>query len=239
MLRKILDIRQEEAFYHSTHYQSYSLDSKDSWLGYPVQDLVELGIDISKKKKNSSFLDLGAGVGRNSIPIVKSNLYNQVKIDCVDILPTAIEQFSEYAQEYNILDSFNFFVSDIFNFDLSNKKYDYIFSVSTLEHLENKEQLLTVLESIKNATEEMGVIYLVINSNVTEYSVEQQQEILPYLEINLSTKEMENILNEIFKGWNILNREVKHLIFPLERSIGQVKMTTNAITFVAQKKLVI
>lgn len=235
MSRKIKDIRQEEAFYHINHYQNYSLESQDSWLGYPVKELIELGIDISNKKDTTSFLDLGCGIGRNSIPIVTNSQSSYLKVDCVDILSSAIEQFSQFVKRNNFKESFNFFISDIVEFNFFDKTYDFIFSVSTLEHLRDKNQLIKILNTIRNSVVKEGYIYLVLNTEVTEFLKDEQQEIIPFIEINLSTSEMYEVLNCTFKDWVILSKETKKLSFQIERSIGDVEMTTNAITFVAQK----
>ncbi|MBP1040609.1 class I SAM-dependent methyltransferase [Vagococcus sp. BWB3-3] len=236
MTHNFTDIRQEEAFYHTTHYQNFTIDSLDSWLGYPVKGLVNLGLKLADSAETMSFLDLGCGVGRNAIPIVQASRSATLKIDCVDILPTAIDQFSQYAQDNHLLKSFNFYTSDISEFEFANKAYEYIFSVSTLEHLKNIEQLEKTLTAIKKATKKAGYVYLVINSAVTERLIEQQQEISPFLEINLSTVQMMTLLTSVFNDWTIKHSETKDLSFEIERSIGRTEMTTKAITFIAQKR---
>lgn len=233
----LFEIRSEEAFYHSTHYQQFTIQSKNSWLGYPVKKLVDLGLSISNSSKSSHFLDLGCGVGRNSIPIVQVNPSTNLQIDCVDILSTAIESFSDYTKKNDTSRFFNFFTSDVFDFDLQPETYDYIFSVSTLEHLANKKQFISVLTGIKEATTDNGFIYLIINSEVSEFIIKEQKQISPYLELNLPTAEILAILTDLFDNWTILETEIKHLTYEIERRIGISEMKTNAVTFIAQKTI--
>lgn len=236
MTRDLLEIRKEEAFYHATHYHHYTIDSLDSWLGYPVQKLVELGVAISASNQFASFLDLGCGVGRNAIPIVRSASSPNLQIDCVDLLPEAIQHFSRYAQENELANHFNFHVADAAEFNLSHKKYDYIFSVSTLEHLENRHQFTEVLKAIEHATKSDGYVYFVINSEVSEGLISNRTQISPFVEINRSSSDINTILNEVFKNWLVIETEIKQLTFEIERSFGNTEMKTKAITFVAQKK---
>lgn len=233
MDRDFLEIRQEEAFYHANHYQQFTLDSTNSWLGYPVKNLVDLGLSLSNATQSCRFLDLGCGVGRNSIPIVRGTA-NKLVIDCVDILPDAIHLFSRSVNEMSIEQSFNFFTTDIGNFELRATTYDYIFSVSTLEHLASKTQLSTLLNTIKKATKKKGYVYLIINSDISEFLIEEQQLIPPFLEVNLSSTEINNLLLAIFSGWTVIDSEIKALAYKIERRIGLTEMRTSAITFIAQ-----
>lgn len=233
MDRSLLEIRQEEAFYHSNHYQQFTIESSNSWLGYPVTNLVNLGVSLSNSTQSSRFLDLGCGVGRNAIPIARGTA-NKLIIDCVDLLPDAIHSFSKTVKKTDIEPSFNFFIRDIANFELQAATYDYIFSVSTLEHLASKKQFIRVLQAIKEATKTMGCVYLIINSEVSEFLMEKQQLIPPFLEVNLSSTEINELLVDIFSGWTIIDSEIKALSYTIERRIGLTEMKTSAITFVAQ-----
>ncbi|MDQ0343017.1 hypothetical protein J2S14_001831 [Lederbergia wuyishanensis] len=67
-MNRIEYIRQEEKEYHDYCYHNYKLFVEGSWLHKPVETVMEV-IPLLKGKGNINILDLGSGVGRNSIPM--------------------------------------------------------------------------------------------------------------------------------------------------------------------------
>lgn len=65
-MNRIDYIRQEEKNYH----EQYKLFEAGSWLFKPVKTVMDL-MNHFDGQNNLQVLDLGSGVGRNSIPIAK------------------------------------------------------------------------------------------------------------------------------------------------------------------------
>jgi 2-polyprenyl-3-methyl-5-hydroxy-6-metoxy-1,4-benzoquinol methylase len=63
--------RRKEIEYHEKFYAETKLFQQGSWLSRPVQVVLA---NLSRlEKDNLQILDLGCGVGRNSIPIAQQN----------------------------------------------------------------------------------------------------------------------------------------------------------------------
>ncbi len=71
-MNRINFIRQEEKKYHDLCYEQYKLFETGSWLYKPVKTVMDL-MDYFEGKNNLQVLDLGSGVGRNSIPIAQKD----------------------------------------------------------------------------------------------------------------------------------------------------------------------
>ncbi|QYR21304.1 methyltransferase [Paenibacillus sp. sptzw28] len=68
MDNRIEKIRTEERNYHEACYENYKLFEAGSWLHKPVKTVMEY-LAAFDDREYLSVLDLGSGVGRNSIPI--------------------------------------------------------------------------------------------------------------------------------------------------------------------------
>ncbi|MFS0785090.1 hypothetical protein ABC345_01775 [Shouchella sp. 1P09AA] len=81
-----------------------------------------------------------------------------------------------------------------------------------------------------------GVHSLIVNSNVEERCVETNQRMEASIEVNLPTKNMEDLLKKAYKHWSVLTQTVKPLSFTIIREQKEVRLTTNAITLVVKNE---
>lgn len=72
--------------------------------------------------KDLRVLDLGCGVGRNSIYIAKAFEGETCTVDCIDILDVAIEILKKNSKEYNVEHRINGIVKPIEKFKIENGK---------------------------------------------------------------------------------------------------------------------
>ncbi|MCT2197596.1 class I SAM-dependent methyltransferase, partial [Paenibacillus sp. p3-SID1389] len=79
---RVAYIRSEEKKYHDFCYDNYNLYEPGSWLHRPVRTVIDL-LDEYKGQEYLSVLDLGSGIGRNSIPIAESLKTRMGKVVCV------------------------------------------------------------------------------------------------------------------------------------------------------------
>ena len=97
MDKRLEQIRKAEAESHTAAYESLTLYAPGSWLSKPVKALEEL-LPLYEQKRGLRVLDLGSGVGRNAIACAER--LRDSTVECVDILPVAIEKLRENAENY-------------------------------------------------------------------------------------------------------------------------------------------
>ncbi len=236
-LNKLERIRQEEKEYHDYCYDNYKLFEKGSWLNRPVRTVMEL-VPILSGLQDIQILDLGCGVGRNSIPLAQAFIEQGVEIDCVDFLDSALEKLEQYSKEFEVLDHITPINADISTYEIKEDAYDLIVAVSSLEHADSVESLRTVLQRMEKGTRNGGVNCLIVNSEVTETDLETQTPLEALIEINMNTNDMSKLLKNSYPNWEILKAVINPLSFKIVRNLRPVLLTTNAITYVVMKKSV-
>ncbi|MDR4984551.1 SAM-dependent methyltransferase [Bacillus cereus] len=233
-MNRIEYIRQEEKKYHDLCYEQYKLFETGSWLNKPVKTVMDL-MDYFEGQNNLQVLDLGSGVGRNSIPIAQKLKNASGTVTCVDLLYSALTNLHVYSKEHGVFEIINTEQAAIENYHITSDTYDYIVAVSSLEHIKSEEDLKNVLHSMKEGTKNGGINCLIINSNIQEIDLKTNEELDALIEINLPTEEMIYILKSIYKGWKEIKMEIKELAYDIVRNEKHIQLKTNAITFVVQK----
>lgn len=227
-------IRNAEKQYHGYCYDNYKLFEKGSWLHKPVKTVMEQ-LKLFDNMQNLSVLDLGSGVGRNSIPVAQKLENGEVL--CVDFLDSAITRLNQYSREFGVENTIKTVKSDIGDFHIEEDRFDYIFAVSSLEHLESVDVFDHVLNQMAAGTKKNGMNCIIVNSNVEEMLMKTNEKLEALTEINLTTDDMLNRLKQVYrKGWKILSQLVKPLEYQIARDGEPVLLRTNAITYIVQKR---
>ena len=164
---RIKQIRESEKKSHIEMYSTEELYKSESWLKKPSKTVQEL-IPMFEDYKKINVLDLGCGVGRNSIPIACEYKNVDCIVDCVDILELAIEKLYANADTHGVSSSIHGVVKSIEEFAIKEDYYDFIMAVSSLEHVESEKDFENKLEEIKDGIRKNGIVCLVVNSNVQE-----------------------------------------------------------------------
>lgn len=225
-MNRINYIRQAEKKYHDLCYEQYKLFETGSWLYKPVKTVMDL-MDHFEGQNNLQVLDLGSGVGRNSIPIAQQIQNTSGTVTCVDLLDSALTKLKTYSKEHGVFEVIKTEQAAIENY--------YIVAVSSLEHVQSEEDLTNVLHAIKEGTKTGGINCLIINSNIQEIDLHTKEELDALIEINLPTEDMIHLLKSIYKEWKEIKVEIKELVYDIVRDEKQIQLKTNAITFVVQK----
>lgn len=228
-------IREQERKYHDECYESYQLFEQGSWLHKPVKSLMDL-IPLLEDKENLKILDLGAGVGRNSIPIAKALKKNGVKVVCVDLLDSAINHLRNNSKQHDVEQEIIPVKADIDNYKIFQDTYDLILAVSSLEHISNEPMLDQVLDHVAEGTKIGGINGIIINSEVQEIGRETGKKLEAFIELNLSTKEIIEKLKKHFHDWKWLKQIVRPQEYLIKREEREVILKTKAITFIARKE---
>ena len=231
---RVTVIRSEEKKYHDYCYEHFNLFEPGSWLYKPVKTVIDL-VEEYKAQEYLSVLDLGSGMGRNSIPIAETMKNRNGKVVCVDVLESAIDKLHGYSQEFGVERFIVSRLSDIEHFTIGHEEFDIILAVSALEHVSSEKALVRKLNEMTFGTAPNGSNCIIIGSNIKEVNLENGQDMDPMFEVNLSAERMLEILDHQYAGWKVKNRFVKQLEYEIDRNGQPVQLTTDCITFVVKK----
>ncbi|MCR5754062.1 MAG: class I SAM-dependent methyltransferase [Acetatifactor sp.] len=231
---RLCRIRQNEAASHTEVYTHEKLYASDTWLKKPIKTVQDIMPSFSGYKE-LRVLDLGCGVGRNSIYIAESFLGDACTIDCVDILDVAIDILKKNAGEHNVGNSINGFTKPIEEFAIPPAGYDLILAVSALEHIDTKQNFINKLREIAHGIRKNGIVCLVINSEVIEVDAETGAILEPNFEVNLKSDQIMTYLDGIFEGWTVIKETVVAQKYEIPRDSKTSRLSTKVISFVAQR----
>lgn len=235
-MSRIEFIRNEEKKYHDDCYENNKLFEKGSWLYKPVKTITNL-LPLFDNKENLNVLDLGCGVGRNSIPIAEAIKQRRGKIICVDLLDSALDNLKRYSKEYKVEEVIRTEKADIGNYKIKPNEFDFIVAVSSLEHVQSEAVFEVVVLQMEVGTRSNGINCILVNSEVEEENIETNEKLDALIEVNLSTEEVMRKLNGIYRSWDILNLLVKPLEYKIIRNELSILLKTNAVTYVVRKRV--
>lgn len=233
-LCRLDEIRKAEAESHTQAYTSHSLFSPGSWLEKPVKMVMEL-LPLFEGYTQFAALDLGSGVGRNSIPIAQHFSSIPCRVDCVDILELAITKLNENAQQYGVENCIRGIVSALDDYAITTDSYDFIMAISALEHIASQSAFEKKLGGIRDGLRHGGIACLIVNSGVVEHDKVTGQELPPQFEVNLPTNQMQEFLENTFAGWQVLKHTIVHQKYTIPRENGLADLETDVVTYVVRK----
>lgn len=236
MNSRVAKIRENERKSHTEIYSNEALYSSDSWLGKPIKTVKDI-MPFLNENKSLRVLDLGCGVGRNSIFIADKFATKECQIDCVDILEIAIEKLQENANEHSVSNSIRGFVNTIEHFPIMKDTYDLIIAVSALEHVESEEVFLKKLQEIKEGIKPDGIVCLVVNSEVREKKKDTNEELEPQFEVNLFSEKLQSYINGIFSDFETIKSTLSLQEYDIPRDEFISHLTTKVITYVGRWQL--
>ncbi|MBP1916099.1 class I SAM-dependent methyltransferase [Lederbergia galactosidilytica] len=231
---RIQYIRNEEKKYHDFCYENYLLFAEGSWLNKPAQTVIDL-LPLLNQNDRLTVLDLGCGVGRNSIPIAEAIKTQNGRVICVDLLDSALNKLREYCREYQVEEVIQTEKADISNYKITANNFDFIIAVSSLEHIHSEETFHKVVQQMAEGTKSNGINCLIINSEVQEIDLENNQQLEALMELNLPTEVMMNKLSGIYANWEVLQSIVKPLKYKITRDEKPILLKTRAITYVVRR----
>lgn len=231
---RINRIRISERNSHIEIYSKEELYKSDSWLNKPIKTVVDI-IPYFKDYRNLNVLDLGCGIGRNSIAVAQ--FYEKIicNIDCVDLLELAIEKLYENAKVHDVSTQIHGIVKAIEDYQIEKEKYDLIMAISALEHINSTEAFKRKLIEIRNGIRQKGVVCLVINSNVREWDKTTKQEFDAHFEVNFPTDELKKLLQDTFQKWEVIKFTTQEQQYDIPREKGLCELKTNVVTLVARR----
>lgn len=235
MDKRIILIRENERKSHTEIYTNEELYKTDSWLQKPIKTVQEIS-ELFDEYNELRVLDLGCGVGRNSIYVAERFENKNCVIDCVDLLEIAIEKLMQNAKEYNVDLKINGINKSIEEYKIDMCSYDLIMAISALEHIDTEDSFLKKLIEINEGLRKNGVVCLVINSNITEMNLRTKEIMDAQFEVNLPTEKVEEYLNKVFGEWSLLKSSVIEQEYDILRETFTSHLKTNVVTYVARKR---
>lgn len=231
---RIKRIRISERNSHIAIYSKEELFKSDSWLSKPIKTIVDI-IPYFNDYESLNVLDLGCGIGRNSIAVAQFNKNITCNIDCVDLLELAIEKLCENAKKHDVSTQIHGIVQSIEEYQLEREKYDFIMAISALEHINSKEAFQQKLIEIRNGIRPNGIVCLVVNSNVQEWDKTTKQELDAQFEVNFLTDELKELLQDAFRDWEVIKFTTQEQQYDIPRENGMCELKTNVVTLVARR----
>jgi len=235
MDERLKRIRESERKSHIEIYTDEKLYATDSWLKKPIKTVRDI-IPLFEDYRSLRVLDLGSGVGRNSIYVAECFRDRDCRVDCVDLLEIAIEKLHENAKEHNVEASIRGIQQSIEEYTIGADSYDFIMAISALEHIDTEESFRKKLLEIRNGLRQKGVVCLVVNSEVREKNADTGEVVDAQFEVNLPTAKMQEYLKEVFKGWDVLKTAMTAQEYDIPREGFVSRLSTNVVTFVARKE---
>lgn len=193
--------RAETVDYHEQYYGKHRLFESGSWLEKPDGKIAEL-IPRFAGKPNCRVLDLGAGVGRNAIPLAKALAANSM-VTCVELLPSAAEQLRTYADTHGVADKIVVIGQDYETVSFPDGEFDLVLGVSSLEHCSNHDNLVKLFKRLQKWTRKNGVHYMNFSTSRKVKDHATGEDIETLVETRLQTTAWLNELAEMYAGWNI------------------------------------
>lgn len=175
---------------YDKRYKAYHDQENQAWAGdrpsYVLKDIINKYI---KNNMDSKILEIGCGEGQNAIYLLQ-NGYN---IEASDVSREAIKWCKKEAKKHDIKEG-HFFVLDVLNNKLT-KKYDLIYSISTLHMLVRDEDRKKFLDFVHDHLNDSGTAIITImgdgikeqnNSDITK-SFDDAERIINGKKVTVAT----------------------------------------------------
>lgn len=227
-------IREAERISHMEVYKSSELFREGSWLQKPVRTITDL-YSCFETCRDIRMLDLGCGVGRNCIPFAM-RFPDTCKIEGVDILETAITMLHENCVKYGVEKNITGHIMPLEYYPIRDNSYDFIIAVSALEHVESETAFTDILWKIRNGIRKNGIVYLIINSDVTEIDLAKGCQVAPQFEVNMKTETLIELIQTVFCGWKTERLTEKQQSYEIPRAYGTAELNTRVVTYVGRRK---
>ncbi|MFS0838252.1 class I SAM-dependent methyltransferase [Paenibacillus sp. 1P03SA] len=227
-------IRREEKAYHEQYFEEHDLYEKDSWLEEPDGRVLAY-LEKLQEGKPLQVLDLGCGVGRNSIPLARKLRPAGGKVVCVDLLDKAVEDLEANSGKYGVQDLIETGQADISEYEVPEKTFDYILAASSLEHVRSEAALEKVLAGLAAGTRDGGINFILMNTNIREVDAETGAERETLIELILSKEQALEKFRKAYSGWEELEVSDKPLDIEINRGETPVIMKTDCLSYAVRK----
>lgn len=227
--------RESESDYHEKFYEENKLFEPGTWMAGPTPIVMQLLERLQKYTPAPQVLDMACGVGRHTIPVAQQ-LNNGGMVVGVDLLDSAIDQLKKYAEEYNVADRVQAVTSDVESYNIEKEKYDFMIATGCLEHVSSEQALEKVITDMQAGTRTGGIHLISMTSSVQQVDQQTGEAEEGNIELNLTTEQLLNLLNQYYKDWNIIERKAVAQAIEETKDNKEIELQGNWITFAACKE---
>lgn len=224
--------RTETLRYHTEFYRANELFDDGTWLSKPESYVLDAARRLPADRP-LAVLDLGAGVGRNTIPVARM-LPEGSRVTAVDMLDTAVERLRANCRSYGVADIVHSETSEIEKFKIDPDAYDFVFSVSALEHVISLPRMEETLCRIMAGTRVGGLNCFMINTDAREITSDGAvRDAL--IEFHLSFQQAHELLNDCYVAWEIIDQSKRAWRVPESRGGEAFTLASTCLQFLARK----
>ncbi|MBL0184192.1 MAG: class I SAM-dependent methyltransferase [Candidatus Obscuribacter sp.] len=204
--------RQETIAYHEDYYARHALFDSDSWLARPDQDMMSLAAKnrlywrLLSNQKPLQILDLGAGVGRNAVPLAQYLQANEIiaQIDCFDVLDSSIDLLEQNSTRYGVDKYINTRVIDNDCVVIEPESYDLILAISVIEHCQGLNKVTRLLSELARGVRKNGYCQIEITTDRSLIDLDTKECLPTAVETTMTEEQVQKLLKEAFKDLNII-----------------------------------
>lgn len=229
---RLEEARAREREYHVRYYSEHQLGEPGTWLSRPAPYVLRSLDYISTA--SPSVLDLGCGVGRHAFPVLEK-FDSDTKLIGIDILPDAIEMLRANAKRHGVEDQVSCALSDIAAYDYSRELFDFVLSVSSIEHVSSFDELREVLVKLQASTRLGGVHCFMISTDHEWYDVQRDDHIEPIIEFPLSSDVLTGLLTDLYGAWDVRDLSSKRWSVPDIIDEREIVSNSTCVQFTAVK----
>lgn len=193
--------RAETVGYHEQYYSKHRLFDAGSWLEKPDPKVEELGVRVAGVD-GCRILDLGAGVGRNAIPLA-GMLKDGAEITAVELLPMAAELMTRYAAEHGVQSKVRVVCQDYEQVAFPDSHFHLVLGISVLEHCSSHDNLVALIQRVQKSTACGGIHYFSFSTSRKVQDQATGEPIETFVETPLQTESWLKDLGELYNGWDI------------------------------------
>jgi SAM-dependent methyltransferase len=220
--------------FHREYYSTHSLFETGTWLEKPTSSVMEIGSVLSQRSAVRA-LDLGAGVGRNSIPFVRLFNPSSVVCDCVEILPDAVEILRQNAIAQGVADRITPICSHVAEYKIAPNTYDMVMAMSVLEHAYSAERIAEGVRMIQEGTRSGGFNCLSIATDLEETDMTTHEAVEPIIQARISAQDCSALLSRRYSEWEIQRLDYSAFKDKLIRDGKNIEGTARYCMVVARK----
>lgn len=225
--------RESERAYHEGLYANHGLYEPGTWLYHPASYAIQ-SFEYITPYTASRAMDLGSGVGRHSIPLAK-HLGPGSQVVCADILDTAIAKLRDNARVYGVEKEITGIVGDVEALSIESQGFDFILSVSCIEHLPTKPRLEQFIRRLQEGTRPGGVhCFMMITDNVWQ-DILSGESLEPLFEQNLISAETTEMLERLYEGWQVHDLSTAPWESVQSMNEREIRMKSTSVRFIGQK----
>lgn len=224
--------RVETLRYHAEFYRANELFDDGTWLRKPEPYVLDAARRLPGGRP-LAVLDLGAGVGRNTIPVARM-LPEGSRLTAVDMLETAVERLQANCLCYGVADIVHSETAEIEEFPIEANAYDLVFSVSALEHVISLARMEETLLRIMAGTRVGGLNCFMINTDAREITSDGRvRDAL--IEFQLGFDQAHDLLNDCYGDWHIIDQSRRAWRVPESRGGEEFTLASTCLQFLARK----